>query len=82
MTITERDTPECIKKCESNYLTPYEQDKYYGTEAYQLIGESHIMAEIFDNGPVEAIFSVYSDFITYRSGVYKHISGDFLGGYF
>ena len=32
-------------------------------------------------GPVEAGFQVYSDFITYKSGVYKHISGHLMGGH-
>lgn len=33
------------------------------------------------NGPVEAAFSVYEDFLTYKSGVYQHTTGDFLGGH-
>lgn len=32
--------------------------------------EKDIMAEIYKNGPVEAAFSVYSDFLLYKSGVY------------
>lgn len=33
-------------------------------------------------GPVEAAFTVYSDFPTYKSGVYKHGSGtSALGGH-
>lgn len=32
--------------------------------------EKEIMAEIYKNGPVEAAFSVYSDFLLYKSGVY------------
>jgi len=33
------------------------------------------------NGPVEAAFTVYSDFLSYKSGVYKHVSGDEEGGH-
>lgn len=33
------------------------------------------------NGPVEAAFYVYRDFISYKSGVYHHTSGSFLGGH-
>lgn len=33
------------------------------------------------NGPVEASFTVYEDFITYKSGVYQHKSGSALGGH-
>jgi C1A family cysteine protease len=33
------------------------------------------------NGPVEAAFDVYEDFTLYKGGVYKHVSGDYLGGH-
>lgn len=30
--------------------------------------QEQIMAELYKNGPVEAAFSVYADFLTYKSG--------------
>ena len=33
------------------------------------------------NGPVEVAFNVYEDFTKYKEGVYKHVSGDLLGGH-
>ena len=33
------------------------------------------------HGPVEAAFDVYEDFPTYKSGVYTHTTGSFLGGH-
>ena len=33
------------------------------------------------NGPAEAVFMVYEDFLTYKSGVYQHIKGNFMGGH-
>jgi len=33
------------------------------------------------NGPVEAAFTVYEDFLAYKSGVYQHTSGSELGGH-
>ncbi|CAN6467531.1 unnamed protein product [Victoria cruziana] len=39
------------------------------------------MAEVYQNGPVEVSFSVYEDFAYYKSGVYKHITGDKMGGH-
>lgn len=33
------------------------------------------------HGPVEASFTVYTDFLTYKSGVYYHTSGSSLGGH-
>ena len=36
---------------------------------------------ISTRGPLEACFSVYSDFFAYKSGIYKHVSGDLRGGH-
>jgi cathepsin B len=33
------------------------------------------------NGPVEAAFTVYEDFLAYKTGVYTHTSGQALGGH-
>ena len=33
------------------------------------------------HGPVEVSFDVYSDFEAYKSGIYKHTTGDYLGGH-
>jgi hypothetical protein len=33
------------------------------------------------NGPLYVAFTVYSDFPTYRSGVYKHTTSSQLGGH-
>lgn len=39
------------------------------------------MTEILAHGPVSAAFTVFDDFLTYRTGVYKHITGNVLGGH-
>jgi len=77
----EEPTPHCRHSCESGYPTPYEQDKHHGASTYSVRTVEQIQAEIQKNGPVEGAFSVFADFPTYRSGVYKHTSGDFLGGH-
>lgn len=33
------------------------------------------------NGPVAACFSVYDDFYSYQSGIYRHVTGGLLGGH-
>ena len=33
------------------------------------------------NGPAEAGFYVYEDFLTYKSGVYQKTKGNFIGGH-
>ena len=40
-----------------------------------------IQQEIQENGPVEAAFTVYEDFMSYAGGVYQHTSGNLLGGH-
>jgi cathepsin B len=40
-----------------------------------------IQTEIQAHGPVEMAFTVYEDFIHYKSGVYVHTSGGELGGH-
>ena len=40
-----------------------------------------IQQEIVTKGPVEAGFTVYEDFVHYKSGVYSHQTGKELGGH-
>ncbi|ONI14643.1 hypothetical protein PRUPE_3G000200 [Prunus persica] len=74
-------TPKCVKKCtDKNQL--WKNSKRYSINAYRINSDSHsIMAEVYSNGPVEVAFTVYEDFAHYKSGVYRHIKGDVLGGH-
>lgn len=64
-------TPECAKTCEAGYTTAYTTDKHKGASAYAVgPSEAAIQTEIMTNGPVEAAFDVYSDFLTYKSGMH------------
>lgn len=75
-------TPKCEKKCQSSYKISYKDDLHYGEKSYSIEeDENKIKQEIYKNGPVEAAFSVYSDFVTYKSGVYQHVKGKMLGGH-
>ena len=42
---------------------------------------SHIQMEIMKNGSVEAAFTVYDDFMSYKSGIYNPQSETVLGGH-
>ena len=75
------DTPDCEETCQSSYPTPLESDKSYGVDAYTITGEKNIMKEIYENGSVEASFTVYNDFLTYKEGIYQHTTGSYLGGH-
>ncbi|XP_015784846.1 cathepsin B isoform X1 [Tetranychus urticae] len=79
---TEQDTPQCSKKCVSGYQKSFKQDKHYGKRVYSVSSDpKQIMKEIMTNGPVSSSFSGYSDFLTYKSGVYQRHSEDFIGGH-
>ncbi|PSN37482.1 Cathepsin B [Blattella germanica] len=75
----EAPTPRCAQQCEKSYDVPYDKDLQYGRKAYRVEGVDQIQGEIMRNGPVEADFAVYEDFVHYKSGVYQHLSGSFLG---
>lgn len=78
----EQPTPKCKKQCISGYNTTYTNDKHFGKSAYSIADdETQIMTEIMTNGPVEGAFTVYADFLSYKSGVYQHTAGAELGGH-
>ncbi len=76
-----KDTPACQKSCQDGYPKTLSEDKSYGKSAYSVRGESNIMKEIYENGSVVGTFSVYEDFANYKSGVYQHVTGSYLGGH-
>uniref|UniRef100_A0AAR2JLU9 Cathepsin B n=1 Tax=Pygocentrus nattereri TaxID=42514 RepID=A0AAR2JLU9_PYGNA len=76
------DTPSCEQKCEPGYGVSYKQDKRFGKKSYGVPSEEkQIMQELYKNGPVEGAFTVYEDFLLYKSGVYQHVSGSAVGGH-
>ena len=77
----EGPTPACTRKCISSYGTSYTNDKHFGSNSYSVTGVSKMESEISTHGPIEVAFSVYEDFLTYKSGVYRHTTGGFLGGH-
>lgn len=77
-------TPKCQQKCDANstYTTAYADDKHKFATAYSVAANvAQIQNDIMTYGPVEAAFTVYSDFLNYKSGVYYHVSGQALGGH-
>lgn len=74
-------TPACVSRCEASSLV-YKTDKHFGQFAYRVPkDEKKIRAEIVKNGPVEAAFTVFADFMKYKGGVYEHVAGKALGGH-
>jgi len=59
-----------------------EYKKYKASTFYGLTKIEEIKRNIYTNGPVETGFSVYDDFMSYKSGVYKKTaSAKMLGGH-
>lgn len=77
-------TPVCPNACDGNstYKTAFKDDKHFFKTSYSVSSNvADIQTEIMTYGPVEGAFSVYADFESYKSGVYKHTTGDYLGGH-
>lgn len=75
-------TPKCSHTCQPGYPVPYKQDKLHGKTSYSIKRkEKDIQKELFNNGPVEAAFTVYEDLLNYKEGVYQHVEGKALGGH-
>merc|ERR1711934_331858 len=75
-------SPMCNRECsETGYNGTYAQDKMKASSSYSVQGVSQIQTELMTNGPLYVAFTVYGDFETYRSGVYKQTTGGFLGGH-
>jgi len=78
----EDPTPACKKTCIPGYATPFAGDEKKAKTAYNVPANvAQIQAEIQARGPVTAAFTVYQDFLTYKSGVYQHTTGQALGGH-
>jgi len=78
----EGGTPKCERSCAGNSTISYKKDKHFGLKSYSVPpSEKAIRLEIMQHGPVEAAFTVFSDFPTYKSGVYQHVTGEELGGH-
>jgi cathepsin B len=66
-------------KCADNAET---YQKYKAKNFYWLTSIEAIKRDIFEHGPVETGFSVYDDFMNYKTGVYKKTAGaSMLGGH-
>jgi len=79
-TIPEK-TPSCESKCVSNTTINYSSDKVKASSSYGFDSVDAIKQDLVQYGSVTAAFTVYEDFVTYTSGIYKHTSGKALGGH-
>jgi len=76
----EYPTPACPSTCSNG--ASFSGSKHIGASAYSVSSDIDAIAtEIMTNGPVEVAFTVFEDFLTYKSGVYQYTTGQELGGH-
>eukprot|EP00041_Stephanoeca_diplocostata_P011538 m.190980 g.190980 ORF g.190980 m.190980 type:complete len:339 (+) comp18580_c0_seq1:82-1098(+) len=72
----------CERSCSTvGYPKSYADDKTKGSGAVSFRSVEAMQTAIMNDGPLAVAFSVYSDFPTYKSGVYTHKTGSLLGGH-
>jgi len=72
---------KCHKSCsESKYTKSYSDDKVNGGSVKRINSVAGMVTAL-QKGPLSVAITVYSDFPTYKSGVYKHTTGSALGGH-
>lgn len=72
----------CRKSCtDASYPKSYNEDKTKGSGAVSFRSVEAMQTAIMNDGPLAVAFEVYSDFPTYKSGVYKKNSNQLLGGH-
>ena len=70
-------TKQCPAKCDDGSAI----QTYKVKTSRSVRGGAAMKEEIMHSGPVEVGFTVYQDFMSYKSGIYKHTSGGILGGH-
>ncbi len=63
-------------KCQKGVFKKYKVESH---KQYETIEDAK--QTIFTEGPIEAAFDVYDDFMSYKSGVYRRHSSNLLGGH-
>lgn len=72
-------TPTCARKCNNpHYEASYDFDLKKGKKAH-MVPRCNAMRQIYEHGPIVAIYSVFEDFLQYKSGVYQHNFGEQIG---
>jgi len=82
------DVESCPTTCKDKASESVKSEKFHMKYVYP-VGtwfnfwnrERLIQKELINGGSVEAGFTVYEDFLHYKSGVYKYTTGSMLGGH-
>ena len=80
--ISSYNTVKCASTCSDHYYeTDYSKDKHHASESYMIHGEKNMQMAVMDKGSLSVAIEVFEDFELYKSGVYHHVSGGYLGGH-
>jgi len=72
------DVEACPKKCKKSGM---KWQKFKADSYTQFSSIDEIQTSLMEDGPVEAGFDVYEDFMNYESGIYERTSDNLLGGH-
>jgi len=70
-----------VEACRSTCKNSETWTKFKAKNRRSFRSAADAKTDIQANGPLETGFQVYQDFMSYKSGIYKHTSGGLLGGH-
>ena len=76
--------PQCVSSCpNTQYPVPYGKDKKFANSSFKIKPYPKTIAqeELMVHGSISTQITVFSDFIHYKSGVYKHLGGEEIGSH-
>ena len=73
------DDESCPSKCTGSTTTDYTH--YHCKTPWMYLDSNSMKKDIQKNGSMETGFTVYQDFLQYKGGIYKHVTGSMLGGH-
>lgn len=80
----ETKTPPVSFECDNDSTWPvsFEDDNIKSGKGYHVWGTRDVKKEMFKNGPIQATYNIYDDFLLYESGIYIRQKGSrLLGGH-
>ena len=69
-----------VPPCRDSCVNEEPWIKYKSTKYKEYTTPDAIKDIVYKTGPIQTGFTVYSDFMQYEGGIYKHVSGGLLGG--
>jgi C1A family cysteine protease len=71
----------CSSACSNWQTTTHKIDHWSSVASGSSPAASTLKNAIYTNGPIVAVYDVYSDFYAYHAGVYSYASGEYEGGH-